>query len=105
MTLFDQVLNLDHPTVERPADTALRITDLLVRNPDGDSGTIQLRRASEVIFEAGMQNFRDFDMHYNDAVMADPGVPITMVVNCTASLHECKGVSLAVSGQTVVKDR
>ena len=105
MTMFNQVLNLDQPTVRRPADALLRMTDLLVRNPDGDSGTIQLKRADEVVFEAGLQNFHDFDMHYTNAVEAGPGVPVTMVVRCTASPHECAGVSLAVSGQTVVEDR
>jgi hypothetical protein len=45
-------------------DKGVSITDLIFENPNGDSGTIQLKRGSEVLLSMRLENFRDLDFHY-----------------------------------------
>lgn len=105
LTGFERTLTLDNPTDLRPAGSELMFKDLRVRNPDGDSGTLRLKKGNDVAFEISLANFRDYDMHYVEPVTAAAGVPVTLTVDCTASLHGCGGVSLTITGTTVVKVR
>jgi hypothetical protein len=46
-----------------PTDKTFVITDLILQNPHGDIGTIRILRGSDVLYEFGLGNFRDYDYH------------------------------------------
>ena len=59
-----------------PAGKTLFLTDLVLENPQGDTGTITVRRgagAGGVLFQIGLGNFRDLDYHFVAPLMFRPG--------------------------------
>jgi hypothetical protein len=62
----------------------------MFQNPEGDSGTITLRRGTQVLFQQRLDNFRDLDQHFVAPVTATAGESITLSVTCenpTPGLH------------------
>ncbi|WP_157421503.1 hypothetical protein [Agromyces sp. Leaf222] len=49
-----------------PANSVLRITDVVISNPRGDFGTLTIENRDVVapIFTTGLENFRDIDFHF-----------------------------------------
>jgi hypothetical protein len=43
---------------------ALSITDLVVQNPNGDRGRLEIKRGEEVILVEALENLRDLDFHF-----------------------------------------
>lgn len=72
-------------TLPDPAKT-LVITDLILQNPRGDTGTLRLLRdsggAKSVLLEVGLSNFRDLDHHWLQAWRFLPGEKIVLAVSC-----------------------
>lgn len=56
-------VNQANATPPVPTDKTLVITDLILQNPRGDVGTIRIMRGSDVLYEFGLGNFRDYDYH------------------------------------------
>jgi hypothetical protein len=65
-----------------PDDKTLVITDLLLQNPNGDSGKIQIRRGGKVLYEFGLNNFRDYDYHSIAPLTFVPGQKLEIAVSC-----------------------
>ncbi|MFJ7214229.1 hypothetical protein [Amycolatopsis sp. NPDC098790] len=67
-------------------DKTLVITDLILQNPRGDTGTLRLLRDSggtkSVLLEVGLSNFRDLDHHWLQAWRFQPGEKIVLAVSC-----------------------
>ena len=40
------------------------LTDLVLQNPQGDTGRLRVKRGDEVLYETALENFRDLDFHY-----------------------------------------
>jgi len=59
------------------------VTDLLLQNPNGDSGTIDVRRDGTTVYEARLENFRDFDMHLIAPITVRKGGTLSLKVDCT----------------------
>jgi hypothetical protein len=59
------------------------ITDLLLQNPNGDSGTIAVRRGDDVVYVARLENFRDLDLHLVAPIQVEPGTELGLQVTCT----------------------
>ncbi|SEF22019.1 hypothetical protein SAMN05421837_1011197 [Amycolatopsis pretoriensis] len=72
-------------TMPDPKKT-LVITDLILQNPRGDTGTLRLLRDSggtkSVLLEVGLSNFRDLDHHWLQAWRFQPGEKIVLAVSC-----------------------
>ncbi|MET8849685.1 hypothetical protein [Amycolatopsis sp. NPDC004625] len=72
-------------TLPDPAKT-LVITDLVLQNPRGDTGTLRLLRdangTKNVLLEVGLANFRDLDHHWLQAWRFQPGEKIVLAVSC-----------------------
>ncbi|MEQ0563499.1 hypothetical protein ABJI51_30850 [Amycolatopsis sp. NEAU-NG30] len=72
-------------TMPDPGKT-LVITDLILQNPRGDTGTLRLLRDSggtkSVLLEVGLSNFRDLDHHWLQAWRFQPGEKIVLAVSC-----------------------
>ncbi len=62
---------------------SVSVTDLLMQNPEGDSGTISLSRGGEVVYVARLENFRDLDLHLIAPIQVSPGQQFGITVTCT----------------------
>jgi hypothetical protein len=65
-----------------PADKTLVITDIILQNPRGDAGTLQIKRGDDVLYETGLANFRDLDFHFLEPLVFSPDKPLTIDVSC-----------------------
>lgn len=66
-----------------PADKTLVVTDIILQNPRGDSGTLQIKRGEDdVLYETGLANFRDLDFHFLEPLVFSPDKPLTIEVSC-----------------------
>ena len=65
-----------------PADNTLEITDMVLSNPQGDFGRVQLQLGGTTLFDVALENFRDLDYHFVSPISAAGGQPLTMNVDC-----------------------
>jgi hypothetical protein len=72
----------DSLTIE--AGKRLHVTDLILENPQGDSGTLKILRGSTPLLELRLDNFRDFDYHFVTPLMIEGGDKLTLQVHCDA---------------------
>ncbi|TDV46171.1 hypothetical protein [Actinophytocola oryzae] len=72
----------DVPEGAIPADKTLVITDIILQNPRGDAGTLQIKRGDDVLYETGLANFRDLDFHFLEPLVFSPDKPLTIDVSC-----------------------
>lgn len=59
------------------------VTDIVLQNPNGDIGTVQIKRNANVLMQSALENFRDLDLHFVAPYMFRPGDSLTMTVACT----------------------
>ncbi|WP_264925790.1 hypothetical protein [Streptomyces sp. A012304] len=67
-----------------PAGQVFDLTDLVVQNPQGDSGTVVIAAGSRTLLRLALQNFRDQDYHFVTPIVVPAGGQITMTVTCSA---------------------
>jgi biotin carboxyl carrier protein len=61
----------------------LVITAMIMQNPDGDAGTMDIRRGGDTLLREGLQNFRDQDFHFDDEPLIFTKLaPLSLAVNC-----------------------
>lgn len=65
-----------------PEGKLVWISDLVLQNPRGDSGILQVRRGTDVLFEVGLDNFRDLDYHFIQPVRFSHEQAIVVAVDC-----------------------
>jgi hypothetical protein len=80
----------------------LAVTDLQLQNPNGDVGSLQIRRGTTVLYSAGLENFRDFPQPYVTALQFKKGEELVLAIQCHNPLPEKKHCTAAVtvSGKT-----
>ncbi|MEO9326052.1 hypothetical protein ABFT23_21340 [Nocardioides sp. C4-1] len=61
-------------------DDTLALTDLVLSNPQGDFGRVQVVVDGQVRLEHALENFRDLDFHFVSPIMVDDDV--TLRVTC-----------------------
>ncbi|MEA2971641.1 MAG: hypothetical protein QOG82_99 [Actinomycetota bacterium] len=62
---FDRVLTPTAGLYEVPEATLLSVTDIVLQNPQADSGVLRIKRgATETLFTLNLENFRDLDYHF-----------------------------------------
>lgn len=70
-------------TFDVPNDQRLSLTDIVVQNPGGDRGLLQIKRGDEnVLIEVRLENFRDLDYHFVSPVVFGPGQQVVLTVRC-----------------------
>jgi hypothetical protein len=71
-------------TPSKVVDTekVVSITDLLLQNPAGDTGRIDVTRDGDVVYSARLENFRDLDLHLVAQLAFEPGSPLGLEVKC-----------------------
>ncbi len=71
------------PVAVLDANRTVSVTDLLLQNPAGDSGTVTVLRGDEVVYEARLENFRDLDLHLVAPIVVEPGTELGLTIGCT----------------------
>ena len=92
------------PVAVLDANRTVSVTDLLLQNPAGDSGTVTVLRDDQVVYEARLENFRDLDLHLVAPIVVEPGTELGLTIGCTnpnppgkAKAAECSA-ALTVQG-------
>jgi hypothetical protein len=67
-----------------PDGRTFSLTDIVLQNPNGDSGRLTILRGSEVLLESGLENFRDLDYHFVAPYVFESGENLTLSITCTA---------------------
>jgi hypothetical protein len=60
----------------------ISLTDIVLQNPNGDGGFVEVRRGPEVIVRVNLANFRDLDYHFVSPYVFTPGQEIVLAVQC-----------------------
>ncbi len=47
-----------------PSGRTLRVTDIVLQNPSGNTGSLRVKRGDQVLLEVGLENFRSQDFHF-----------------------------------------
>lgn len=64
-------------------DQRLSLTDIVVQNPNGDQGLLQIKRGTDdVLIEVRLENFRDLDYHFVSPVVFDGEEQVVLTVRC-----------------------
>jgi hypothetical protein len=70
-------------TFTAPSHLRMNIFDLLLQNPRGDTGILQIKQGDKVLLEEGLANFRDSDQHFQVPMFFDKDQALVVSVNCT----------------------
>lgn len=65
-----------------PAGQVLRVTDVLMQNPNADSGRLSLLRNSTVLYEASLENFTDFPYALVSPYVFEAGESVNVQLSC-----------------------
>lgn len=65
-----------------PSGKGLAVTDLVLENPQSDSGSLFVQRDSTVLLQLRLDNFRDFDYHWTSPLLFLPNQHLTLRVHC-----------------------
>ncbi|MCA1707874.1 MAG: hypothetical protein LC808_33205 [Actinobacteria bacterium] len=68
-----------------PKGQTLSVTDLILENPDGASGTISVARGDSPLLELRLDNFRDLDYHFVSPIVFQAGEELVLRATCTGS--------------------
>jgi len=95
------------PSQAIPADKELVVTYMILQNPNGDAGTMEIRRgATEALLTEGLANFRDLDHPFQvEPLNFTAAKPLEVAVNCQkpgGTAAQCQP-SVLVTGRLVKK--
>ena len=65
-----------------PERQTMQVTDIVLSNPQGDFGRVEVSIGDAQLFEMALENFRDIDYHFVTPLRADAGDELTMRVEC-----------------------
>jgi hypothetical protein len=85
-----------------PEKKVLWISDLVLQNPNGDTGTLRIQRGDGVLLVFGLANFRDLDYHFIQPAQFDAKSPVVVSVSCKNPKDNCSP-SVYFSGQFAAK--
>ncbi|MGZ4699609.1 MAG: COG1470 family protein [Ilumatobacteraceae bacterium] len=68
---------------DNPFSSTFAVTDMVLQNPNGDTGLVQIKRDGNILLQSALENFRDLDLHFVAPYMFNPGSKLTMSVSCT----------------------
>jgi hypothetical protein len=94
----------DSKPVEPPGKKVLWVSDLVLQNPDGDSGTLRVQRDDDVLMVFALENFRDLDYHFIQPAKFTADDPIVVSVRCTNETGACTP-SVYFSGQVLAPEK
>lgn len=66
-----------------PPKKSVAVSDLILQNPLGDQGLLQIRRNKELLIEVSLANFRDLDYHFVVPLAFTAKDQVILAVDCT----------------------
>lgn len=78
------------------------MTDIILQNPAGNRGTLEIRRGANVLLVVALENFRDLDYHFVGPIIFEEGESLVLALTCTeVTATEASTCSAAayISGQ------
>lgn len=78
--------------------STLNVSDIVLENPMGDSGLLQIRAGGRTLFEFGLADFRSVDYHFVQALQFTPAAPLTLAVQCADAGRKHCTAALSFSG-------
>jgi hypothetical protein len=76
-------LSLSTPEYDVPSGQTLFITDLVLQNPDSNTGRITVTIDNQPVFDSALDFFRDLDRHFVSPLTANAGSKVQTTVVCT----------------------
>jgi hypothetical protein len=67
-----------------PDGRVFRLTDIVLQNPQGDTGRLEVRRGDDVLLTLALQNFRDVDYHFVAPIVFEAGQQLELSLACQA---------------------
>lgn len=86
-----------------PKNQTFSLTDIVLGNPQGDTGTLTLKNGDQVLLVESLQNFRDLDYHFIAPIVVSGGTKLAVVVQCTnppAAATAGAGAGAGTAGET-----
>lgn len=83
-------------------DQTLDVSDVLLENPAGNNGTMNIQNGSSPLFEFALADFRDLDYHFVQPLVFTEGQPLEVVVSCASGSVKCTP-ALSLSGTVTTK--
>jgi type II secretory pathway pseudopilin PulG len=59
------------------------MTDIVLQNPAGNRGTLEIRRGTNVLLVVALENFRDLDYHFVAPIIFAEGESLVLALTCT----------------------
>jgi hypothetical protein len=84
-------------TYAQQPDKPLDVTDLQLQNPAADTGFLEVRRGGQVVYRAGLDNFRDLSQPYVTPVRFAKGQKVTVAIQCLNPAPEKRRCTAAVT--------
>ena len=69
---------------EVPSGSTLQVTDIVLQNPTGDTGALQIRRNGTPLLVVELGNFRDLDYHFVAPIVFTAGQKLELFAECTS---------------------
>ena len=69
-------------TAAIPKGQTFLLTDMVLENPAGDQGRLNILRGTQVLFSTNLSNFRDLDYHFVAPVLFGTKQPLVLQVSC-----------------------
>jgi len=76
-------LSLSTPQYDVAAGQTLFVTDLVLQNPDSNTGRITIAVDGQPVFDSALDFFRDLDRHFVSPLTVPAGSALTTTVVCT----------------------
>jgi hypothetical protein len=73
---------LDRQVYKVPKGQQLSLTDVVLQNPAGDAGDLEIRRGDSVILRVNLSNFRDLDYHFVSPLSFKETQELVLAVSC-----------------------
>ncbi len=67
-----------------PNGQTLQITDIVLQNPAGNAGPLQIRRDDSALLVVELGNFRDLDYHFVAPIVFTSGQKLVLAASCTS---------------------
>jgi hypothetical protein len=68
-----------------PTGKRLALTDIVLQNPQGDSGLLRIQRGTTTLLTVRLENFRDLDYHFVTPVTFAAGDRLILSIDCANS--------------------
>ncbi len=81
-TAFALELNSGNSSLTAGTHQAYAVTDLVLQNPNGDTGSLTITRGGKTLITTRMENFRDYDLHFVTAITVGSGQSLSISVAC-----------------------